>query len=119
MTPSIAGLLDSIVRIWRPSPVQDGLGVEQSSYALVGEFGAAFNRSTAPVAPVAGGLAPTGRLRIYLPPDADVQPRDVVQVVSGPVSHLTWEVDEPPTRLRGHHTQLDTIAWEGDLEQGS
>lgn len=115
MAPSISRLFDHTVRVWRPSRASDGLGVESRNYVLRSTLGAAVNRSTAPEGLVAGGLAPTGRRRMYFLPTVDIQPRDVLEIVSGPEAPGTWEVDEPPTRPRNHHTQVDSIDWHGTL----
>lgn len=117
--PTIDRLLDHSVRIWRATVDQDKYGVETKEYELVATVSAALNRGVVPVAPSEGGLAPTGSIRMYLRPDADVQARDVIEVISGPDatarSQRTYEVDQPPMRPKEHHTQLDCIAFNGTL----
>lgn len=113
--PAIDHMLDHTVRVWRPVVSKDDYGAESSDYQLVASLNAAVNRSSAPVADIGPGFAPTGTRRVYLRPDAQVQPRDVVELVTGPDAPGTWEVDEPPTHPRGHHTQVDCIAWHGVL----
>jgi hypothetical protein len=115
--PTIDHLFDHTVRVWRPTSSKGRLGQEERTYAHVINGRAALNRAVDPVAPVAAGLAPTGRIRIYLRPDANVQERDVIQIVTGPDAPGTWEIDQPPTRPRGHHTQVDAIAWHGVLPE--
>lgn len=116
--PLIDRMFDHEVRIWRPTVTKDDLGAESREYAAVAEHPCALKRPTAPLADLGAGLAPTGRRRFYLRPDVDVQLRDIVEVVSGPDAageQATWEVDEPPTKPRGHHTQVDAITWNGNL----
>lgn len=119
--PSVDGWFDSRVRIWRPLTLQGTLGEEKRRYNLVATVGAAINRSRSPVAPASAGLAPTGILRLYFRPDTDVEPRDVLEVISGPdagsLRSRTWEVNEYPVHPRGHHTQVDCIEWHGTLQE--
>ena len=119
MAPTIASLFDHTCRVWRAVATKDGLGIESRGYAVVYEGGCCVTRSTAPVSPVGGGLAPLGRRRIYLLPDAVVDYRDILELVTGPETQQrprpTWEVDEPPTRPRDHHTQCDVATWRGTL----
>ena len=115
MRPAISGMFDSEIRIWRPAFVRDSVGMEDTTYTPVGEVGAAINRSRAPETDVGAGHAPTGSIRWYGLPTIDVQPRDVCEVIAGPDAGRLWEVNEPPTRPRGHHTQVDCIEWNGKL----
>lgn len=123
MAPRIERLFDHELRIWRPVVTKDSLGVEKRTYTIQpGVHGAFLNRSVDPVAPVAAGLAPVGRLRLYCKVDVDVQTRDVLELVSGhdatPTSQLTWEVDQPPVHPKSHHTQVDAVEWHGTLPEG-
>ena len=113
--PSIAGLFDSTIRIWRPTTTRTGPGVEQKSYAVTTTVGAVINRSRTPTAPSDGGLAPSGIIRWYGLPTIDVQPRDVLEVMTGPDAGKKWECNELPTRPRGHHTQVDCVEYNGVL----
>ena len=115
MRPSIAGMLDSRIRIWRPTSVDDAIGVEQRNYVPLATVGAFINRPVEPVAQVGGGLAPTGGVRWYGLPTIDVEPRDVCEVLTGPEAGKTFEVNAPPVRPKDHHTQVDCIEWNGDL----
>lgn len=114
--PSIARLFDHTLRVWRPAPSQDDVGFEARTYSVVAALlGCALNRSDAPVVDIGPGMLPVGSRRFYLEPDADVQARDVLELLSGPDAPGRWEINEPPTRPRGHHTQVDCIAWHGVL----
>lgn len=118
--PRIDRLFDHVVRIWRPATAPSSrLGVETRNYAIVGQAGAALNRNVSPEGDVGPGMMPIGRRRLYMRPDANVKARDVVEIIEGPeaagVDGKTWEVDQPPTRPRGHHTQVDAVAWNGVL----
>lgn len=114
--PKIDRLFDHTVRIWRPTANADNrLGVEERTYTVVASVGCALNRSTAPVGDIGPGVEPIGSRRFYMRPDANVQPRDVLEIIAGPETGSTWEVDEPPTKPRSHHTQVDTIVWNGIL----
>lgn len=113
--PSISGLFDSQIRIWRPTTSRSGPGIEQRSYAPVATVGAVINRSRTPTAPQDGGLAPTGIIRWYGLPTIDVRPRDICEVVAGPDLGKKWECNELPTRPRGHHTQVDCVEFQGLL----
>lgn len=116
--PAIDRLFDHTCRIWRSTSTKDDLGAESRTYAPIAEAQCALKRPTAPLADLGAGLAPTGRRRFYMRPDQDIQLRDVVEILSGPDAggaQRTWEVDEPPTIPRGHHTQVDAFAWQGIL----
>lgn len=113
--PTIDRLFDHVARIWRPTPERSSLGVEERTYQVVeAEAGCKVNRSSAPVADAGPGFQPIGARRLYMRPDADVQARDLVELVTGPDAGQFWEVNEPPTRPQGHHTQVDCIAWNGE-----
>lgn len=113
--PPIAGWFDSMIRVWRPTTTKDAVGVEERTYTMVGEYGAAVNRSATSEAQQGGGMASVGSIRWYGKPDIDILPRDVCDVYSGPDSGRTWEVNAEPVRPRGHHTQVDCIEWHGIL----
>ena len=113
--PSVTGMFNSTIRIWRPAAVLDALAVEERVYAEVDVVGAAINRSSTPEAQAGGGLSPTGTIRWYGEASIDILPRDVCQVLTGPDAGRTWEVNQFPTRPRGHHTQVDCVAWSGVL----
>lgn len=122
--PTIDHLLDHTVRVWRAVVTKDRLGAESRNYEVVGTIPAALNRSTAPVAQTGSGLAPTGRMRLYMKPTANVRTRDVLELRSGPMFNpdgdpYVWEVDEPPTKPRNHHTQVDAIFWNGTLPESA
>lgn len=115
MRPPISGWFDSTIRIWRPDTVTDDLKVEERYYSIIDTYGAAINRSNMNVALQGGGMAPVGTIRWYGEPTIDVQPRDVCEVLTGPDSGRTWEVNEPVTHPRGHHSQVDCIEFHGVL----
>lgn len=115
--PRIDGMLDSSIRVWRPTESKGRVGQVDRSYTVFITTQAFINRSVAPVAPVGGGLAPTGRRRLYIRPNLNVQKRDVIEIIGGPEIATTWEVDEVPSQLKGHHAQLDCIAWHGILPE--
>lgn len=115
--PKIDRLFDHVVIVWRPTAdANNRLGVEQRAYSPAYQgVGCAVNRNESRMADTGPGMDPVGQRRMYFRPDADVRARDVIQIVEGPDSPGTWEVDQPPTRPRGHHTQVDGIAWNGIL----
>jgi hypothetical protein len=115
--PRIDRLFDHTVRIWRPIASSDNrLGVETRDYSVaIPTAGCALNRNVSPVQDQGPGMEPTGRRRFYMRPDLDIRERDLVQIMTGPDAVQTWEVDQPPTRPRDHHTQVDAIAWNGVL----
>jgi hypothetical protein len=117
MRPAIDGWFDSQIRIWRPSVVRDALNVETRIYAPIGIVGAAINRSKTRDVPQSGGLQEAGSLRWYGEPLIDVHVRDVCEVIVGPDESkvIQWEIDSEPVHPRGHHTQVDCIAWTGKL----
>lgn len=119
--PRIDRLFDHTLRIWRPTPdANNRLGAEKRTYAIaLSNVGAATNRPTAPVQDTGPGMQPIGARRFYLRPDIDIRIRDVIEITAGPDAGQTWEVDQPPTRPREHHTQIDAIAWNGVLAAGS
>lgn len=108
---------DSLVRIWRPTVAEDRFGAGKPRYALVATEPAIVNRSTAPLTDVGPGLSPQGRRRLYFQPEVDVRARDVLELVEGPDAPQTWEVDEPPSRPRDHHVQVDCTFWRGELPE--
>lgn len=116
MRPTIDHLFDQTLRVWRPTVTKSDLGVEETSYSIVATLGAAVNRAVDPVADVGAGLAPVGRRRFFLRPDVNVQTRDVLEITVGSEAPGKWEVDQPPSRPRSHHTQVDAVAWHGELE---
>lgn len=118
MAPRIDRLFDHTVRIWRPTAAPTArLGVERRTYAiLVASAGCALNRNVSPEQDQGAGMDQTGRRRFYMRPDSPIQARDVIEILTGPdADGQRWEVDQNPTRPRGHHTQVDSIAWNGIL----
>lgn len=116
---SLRGLFDTEVAIWRATTSKGALREEVRTYARVldppGIPNACVNRPNAPVADVGPGIEPVGTRRIYMLPSTNVQTRDIVEIVAGPDAGAVLEVDEPPTRPRGHHVQLDCRLWNGRL----
>lgn len=121
MAPSIERLFDHTLRVWRPAPSQDSVGFEKRVYSIAApSLGCVLNRSSAPVVDVGPGMMPSGSRRFYLAPDADVRARDVLELLSGSDAPGNWEINEPPSRPGGHHTQVDCVPWNGALpEAGS
>lgn len=118
--PRIDRLFDHVVRIWRPAASSENrLGVETRIYSVANpSAGCALNRNVSPEQDQGPGMDQTGRRRFYMRPDLDIRARDVVEIVSGPdADGQRWEVDQAPTRPRGHHTQVDAIAWNGVLPE--
>lgn len=115
MRPSIAGMFDQKIRIWRPAETKDDVGVEERDYQPLAIVDCFINRARAPEGETGAGLAPVGAVRWYGLASIDVQPRDVCEVVEGPDTGRTWEVNEPPVRPKNHHTQVDCIEWNGQL----
>jgi len=107
---ALEDLYDHRIRIWRPTASRGPLREETRSYAIVLEppsiFNATVRRPTARLANPGPGLAPVGERKVYCASETPVQARDVVELVSGPEAPSLLEVDEPPTRPRGHHTEL-------------
>lgn len=114
--PSISGMFDSRIRIWRPTvDTSDATAVEQRTYTPLATVDAAINRSRTPQVQQSGGMQDSGIIRWYGLSTIDVQVRDVCEVVSGPDSGRTWEVNEEPVHPRAHHTQVDCVEWHGVL----
>lgn len=111
--PSVSGMFDSTIRVWRPTTTTSGPAIEKREYAIVGVFGAAINRSRTPQSPQDGGLARSGIIRWYGLPTIDVQERDLCDVLTGPDAGAMWEINERPTRPRDHHTQVDCVEFNG------
>lgn len=115
MAPRIDRLFDHQLRIWRATIGQDSLGAETRTYAVtLPSIGAVVNRAVAAEGDIGPGMEAIGRVRFYVRPDVEIFARDVVEIVSGPETG-TFEVDQPPVRPRGHHTQVDAIIWNGIL----
>lgn len=118
--PTIDHLLDTTIQIWRPTVLSDSIGVEERQYvALPDTIDAVLNRAAMQEANIGAGLAPVGNLRWYGRPDIDVRKRDVVLIIDGPEAGKTFEVNAPPVRPKGHHTQVDCIEWNGILPDES
>lgn len=116
--PRIDRLFDHTARVWRPTAdANNRLGVEKRTYAIVGSFGFAMNRASTGEVDQGPGMSPAGRRRFYMRPDVNVQARDVIEITAGSAIGERWEVDQPPERLRSHHTQVDAIAWSGILPE--
>lgn len=116
---SLVDLFDHEVAIWRPTVTLGPLREEIRTYTAVlvapGLPNAVINRPAAPLADSGPGLTPTGTRRIYMRPTTEVRLRDLLEIVSGPDEGMIIEVDEPPTRPRGHHVQIDGRVWSGQL----
>ena len=119
---SIEGLFDHVVRVWRPVSTAGRLREEVRTYEPLGaaptEFNAAVTRPRMPYANLGAGLAPVGARTVYMAAETDVEALDVLQVLSGPDGSPLLQVDEPPTRPRGHHVELRCAAWLGKLSEG-
>lgn len=113
---SFAALLDHEVRIWARQVTLGRLREEIVTYtAQTTLVPGACRRPTAPVASIGAGLDPVGERVVYLPATASLQPRDLVELVTGPEAPNVLEVNQPPTRPRGHHTELSCRFWHGTL----
>lgn len=115
MRPSIAGMFDSKIRIWRPTESKDSVGVAERAYEPLLVVDCFINRGVTPEVDIGPGIAPSGAVRWYGLASIDVQPRDVCEVIEGPDSGRRWEVNQPPVRPKNHHTQVDCIEWNGEL----
>lgn len=120
---ALRNLFDTEVAIWRQVKTVGSLREEVRTWVRVldppGVFNCCVNRPNAPVGDIGPGVEPIGTRRIYMLPSTDVQTRDVVELVRGPDAGALLEVDEPPTRPRGHHVQLDCRLWNGRLPDHS
>lgn len=117
--PTIDGLLDSQIQIWRPTRTADDVGVEEMTLVQTSVVAAFINRPAQAEASVGGGLAPIGSVRWYGKPTIDVRARDVCEVVAGPETGRLFEVNMQPSRPKNHHTQVDCIEWNGALPEVS
>jgi hypothetical protein len=111
-----AHLLDHRVQVWRRTTTLGDLREEIRAWAKVCQpIRCAVNRPSASLSDAGAGLAPEGLRRVYANPDEDVEPRDVLQFVTGPDAPGTFEVDAPVTRPRGHHLEATCRLWKGKL----
>jgi hypothetical protein len=118
---SLADLYDTTIRVWRRTVTPGGGSLREELVTYVAQTlppapNACVNRPTAPIADKGPGYGPIGEQRVYMAAETDVEVRDVLELVAGPDAPRLLEVDEPPTRPRGHHVQLRTRLFEGDLE---
>jgi hypothetical protein len=114
----MAHLFDHIVRVWRQSTTLGELREEQRALVpreLATAPNAAVRRPRSPLSNPGPGLAPVGERIVYMAADADVQSRDVLELVEGPDAPGLLEVDEPPTHPRGHHTEIRCRIFNGVL----
>jgi hypothetical protein len=121
---SIRHLCDHRVRIYRRAAQLDAeLRSETLSYqpvaAAPARNNAKLNRPRARTGDVGPGSAPIGERTVYMDAGADVEERDVLQVLSGPDAPCLLEVDGPPTRPRGHHVELACRLFNGTLDEES
>lgn len=113
---AFADLLDHTVRVRRPTESKDNpLRVVERSYPVIGTYPCAVNRTQARIGDVGPGLAPIGDRVVYLEASADVAARDILELLTGPDAPETLEIDRPPTRPRGHHTELICLFYNGTL----
>jgi hypothetical protein len=115
MRPTIKHWQDATIRIWRANIVRDDLGTELRDYFVVNTYPAAINRSNMAVVPSDGGLASKGKVRWYGDYGIDVQQRDICEVMTGPETGNTWEVNQSPSHPQSSHTQVDCIEYHGGL----
>lgn len=115
MRPTIDGLLDSQIQIWRPTRTNDSIGVEEMVLVRTTVVDAFINRPVQSEADLGGGLAPVGSVRWYGKPTIDVLARDICEVIAGPEVGRLFEVNMQPSRPKNHHTQVDCIEWNGTL----
>jgi hypothetical protein len=113
---TIRHLLDHTATIWRRTTTTGELREEVRTWSQVGSpVPCGVRRPTARIGLAGGGLAAIGERIIYLDAGVDVAERDVIQLDSGPDTG-TFEVDGPVTSPRGHHIELRTRHWVGDLD---
>lgn len=115
-----SNLLDHTAKVWRPTESHGALRTVVQTFALVSTVRVAVNRPTragsgAMLADLGPGLKPTGQRILYATAGWDIQTRDVIELTAGPDSPGRFEVDEPPTRPRGHHLELRCRYWAGVL----
>ena len=113
---AFSDLLDHTVRVRRPTESYDNpLRVLERAYPVVGTYPAAVNRTKARIGDAGPGLAPIGDRVVYMEASADVEARDILELMSGPDAPEQLEIDRPPTRPRGHHTELICLFYRGTL----
>ncbi len=116
-------MFDHEVAIWRPTVTYGDLKEEIRTFVQIlaapGTPNAIVNRPKAPTLDTGPGLTPVGTRRLYMAPATEVLVRDLIELVEGPDAGMILEVDEPPTRPRGHHVQLDCRLFNGKLPGGS
>lgn len=115
---SLTDFFDTTIRVHRRTVTRGALREEVVSYVpgpMPAGPNAAVNRPTAPLGDKGPGLAPIGERRVYMAPGADVQARDILELIAGPDAPQNLEVDEPPTRPGNDHTQIRGRLWEGTL----
>lgn len=111
----IKHLLNHTASVWRPVETEGAMRSVQKVYTKISTVRVAVRRPATSMGEAGPGLTPTGERVIYSIPGWDIQPFDVLELTSGPDSPGRWEVDEPPTRPRGHHMEIRCRAYAGDL----
>jgi hypothetical protein len=119
---SLEGLLDHTARIWRPVVSLGVVREEIRTFIPVALADCTVRRPSARVADAGGGLVSQGERVVYFEPEVILEPRDIIELTSGPDSPGLFEVDAPVTRPRGHHIEATCRLWLGKLpplEEGS
>lgn len=116
---AIDHLFDTTVRVWRRGTT---LGPQRNEIVTYSEVGstpvaanAVVNRPAARATKTGPGVAPIGERTVYMAEEADVQLRDVLEFTAGPDAGYRGEVNDVPTRPRGHHLEIATQVWHGKL----
>lgn len=114
--PTIDHLLDHTARLWRPTETLGTLKSKVTTYVADADLvPCAVQRPTAVMTDIGPGLASSGERTIYFRATETLAPLVVVELVTGPDTG-NWEIDGPPTSLRGHHIQTRCRAFNGQLE---
>lgn len=112
---SFAGLMNHTVRWWRKTVTQGELGEDITTWGVLGEFPATMRRPTTRRGDTGPGMAPIGERVFYFASDQLVRSGDLLEVTDGPDSPGAWEVDDEPTRPRGHHTETHCRMFQGQV----
>ena len=115
----IGHLLDHTCRIWRPSRSLGAARQEVVCHAVAeASLPCAANRKRSVLALQQGGLGDSGQRMVYLDLGANVEERDVVELLTGPNAPALLEVISKDTP-RGHHIELTCDEWEGKITECS
>lgn len=112
---SIASLLDHTARIWRRTETLDDYRASVPGYTVAhASLACASDGQNSVLANPGPGMVESGRRWIYFDIGADLQHRDVIELLTGPTAPASLEI-ESVDEFRGHHIEVQASEFTGEL----